>query len=533
MKMYEKLKTNLPAGWKAWHSLRLRVGGEWEGEGDFVIAHPPRGFIVVEVKGGQIELRDGRWFQNGREMEKSPRQQAFAFAHHLADELRKKVNINPPFGVACVFPDTDFSVGPSCGDLAGAVMSERDLNWLEVSLPKIFSAVVPQQPSSQPNNRWIKALHDLWGETWVPHVSLSDRVADAEKANIALDREQLRILDFAGENTRAIVSGGAGSGKTIVAREVCLKWARSGLSTLYLCFTNPLAAEVNHYFQSKNIDGARLRAVSIGEYIVELLDAAGLKPNQDDPAFWKMAPIQTACDAMPRDKPGAVVLDEAQDLDRETWTFMQSLTEGIPFWVFYDEHQKFWKERLAEPPLDTTVKLKLPGQHRNPPAIERFASLYNESMTAAGAHAHTPAGTVFDCETIRLITADQDNLFARLQHEIGELRRKGARAEDIAIISLSGQLRSQLVSLHQLGSHRLHAADDENAPHGIVADTFLRFKGLERPFIVIVELEAGAVSRYDVRMHIALTRATVAVTIICTEEAVTRDPRLAALRPSG
>jgi hypothetical protein len=63
----------------------------------------------------------------------------------------------------------------------------------------------------------------------------------------------------------------------------------------------------------------------------------------------------------------------------------------------------------------------------------------------------------------------------------------------------------------------------------VVADTFLRFKGLERPFVIVTELVHGEGMKYDVRMHIALTRATAGVIVVCDEDAVGRDPRLAAV----
>jgi len=64
-----------------------------------------------------------------------------------------------------------------------------------------------------------------------------------------------------------------------------------------------------------------------------------------------------------------------------------------------------------------------------------------------------------------------------------------------------------------------------------VLDTFLRFKGLERPVIVIAEPGHEVTHwRYDVRFHVALTRAIAAVIIVATTEAVDRDARLQVLR---
>nr|HMR09966.1 hypothetical protein [Polyangiaceae bacterium] len=44
--LYRALGTGLPEGWTAWHSLRVRTGRGFEGEGDFVIAVPGRGVIL-------------------------------------------------------------------------------------------------------------------------------------------------------------------------------------------------------------------------------------------------------------------------------------------------------------------------------------------------------------------------------------------------------------------------------------------------------------------------------------------------------
>ena len=67
-KVYTALKTSLPRGWYAWHSLRLRTRNRGEfSEADFIIADPGRpSVLILEVKGGQIEQRNGRWYQYKR-----------------------------------------------------------------------------------------------------------------------------------------------------------------------------------------------------------------------------------------------------------------------------------------------------------------------------------------------------------------------------------------------------------------------------------------------------------------------------------
>lgn len=42
--------------------------GKWrsEGEGDFIVIHPRKGILSIEVKSGSIAYRDGQWIQMNR-----------------------------------------------------------------------------------------------------------------------------------------------------------------------------------------------------------------------------------------------------------------------------------------------------------------------------------------------------------------------------------------------------------------------------------------------------------------------------------
>ncbi len=294
--VWKALHRGLPAGWRAWHSLRLRVANHWEGEGDVVIAAPDRGLLVLEVKGGAIECRDGQWFQNGRILNRAPRQQAMDFVRKLVEALRARGADAPPFGVACAFPDVDFSddLGPRAGDLAGMVIGSRQLPWLEQALPALIARAVPDHALPR-NKRWLAALHELWGETWVPALSLADEVRDGETRTVALVSEQLELLASADDNPRAVVSGGAGTGKTLMARELCMRAVARGQRVLYLCFTDALGLAVDRGFEAARAAGSDVRAMPIRRFASELLATSGTSPRRDD-EFWETASFAAACD---------------------------------------------------------------------------------------------------------------------------------------------------------------------------------------------------------------------------------------------
>lgn len=511
--------------WYAFHSLRLRNSSStWTGEGDFVIANPTGGLLVLEVKGGRIELRDGHWFQNGKPMDEPPRDQALEFVKSLMKELRRAGVETPPYGVACVFPDCEFSVPPTNGDLHGIVLGARDLPYLPDVLPSVFTAAVP--PYRLPTNRkWIQQLNTLWGNTWVPSVRLTDRVNDAAERSVALDSKQYELLEYAGETPRALVEGPAGSGKTLVATELCRRRAKAGHRTLYLCFTDALARAVAVQFQDPSIEGVRPQATSIRQYAVDLLRGRGLPIPPPDKAFWDEVSFNAAAEALPADadRPQMVVVDEGQDFEASDWMLVEQLAGNRGLWVFRDQRQAFWTERTLPSSLETTLaaRLQLQQRYRCPAGLAAYAECFASGDTPT----ERPSP-----DQVKLVVAAPEETKDRVRHLVDELRRQGAKPSDIAIVSLAGQSRSELYKLPMLGSHKLVHGDSPEARDHIVMETFLRFKGLERPFVIVCETSGTHLTQFATRMHIGLTRATVAATLVAHPELVAADPRLSLLQ---
>lgn len=509
--VWRVLGKSLPDGWVAYHSLRLRVGSGWEGEGDFVIANPHRGFLVLEVKGGRVELHDGRWFQNGREM-KPPREQAHSFAKNLARRIRNACDESPPWGIACAFPDVEFSDGPTSGDLEGLILGGRHLDYAEHSLPLVLEKALPKRDVPE-GGRWLDVLHSLWGETWVPRLGLRDRVNSSIERVLALDAEQLDLLDCFEDSRRFLIEGQAGSGKTILAREICRRRALAGERVLFLCFTNALAATVGESLAAELGDRAPA-AFTVRRYAQTFTSRDELADSE-----WQ-AMVAEATDALRGEQPSRwdfVVVDEGQDFAAEDWAFVEALVGDGCVWVFRDSRQGFWPER-AMPSSLTVATFRLLKQRRNPPAVFALAESYVGGSLDA---------LVVD-ESLRLVVATEP-LGDVLKAEVGRLLSEGAELNEIAILSAAGQTRSEAWGFSTIGDWEVRRSDDPDAHAHLVVDTFLRFKGLERPFVIVVEPKLGQNERYETRMHIATTRATVGLVVVCSPEALQADARLSRL----
>jgi hypothetical protein len=531
--MHRALATGLPTGWTAWHSLRVRSESGWEGEGDFVIAIPDRGMLVVEVKGGAIEVRDGQWLQNGGPMDRAPREQAHSFARLLVGKLAERSGASAPrFEVATAFPTCPFSNPPRQGDLDGAVLGQQDLPYLREALESMRDRLFGDRPPPR-DGRWIAALHELWGETWTPRLALGEHARLREQELVPLDRDQLRVLDMLRRNQRCLVTGGAGTGKTLLACEMWRRLRERGAKPVVLCFTKALASAL----RASGIDDA----FTVRELAAQLVAGAGIDlqegaaPADWTAETWELVPLHAAADALEsaRSRFDAVVIDEAQDLSPNDWELVRGLSDGRALWGFADDSQGFWSDRPV-PREMFGATFELWERYRCPEPLAKFADRYRAARPAsvpppARLPSAPPAGPIEPIDELRVVCLPSASALG--QYVARELRKalsEGLPAKDIAVLSLGGQLKTDLCRADRIGDVVVRRADAPDADQHVVADTFLRFKGLERPLILVAELDRGR-QRYDVRMHVALTRATVRCVVLATKEELEADARLASV----
>jgi DNA helicase IV len=310
------------------------------------------------------------------------------------------------------------------------------------------------------------------------------------------------------------VQGGPGTGKTLCARALCERRSPA----LYLCWTRALAA-------SMRATGLA-NAWAIREYAAHLLAAAGVRiqdgapPEQWTTETWNDVALVAAIDAVPAERSdGIVVVDEAQDFTENDWLLAKALAGDGPFWAFGDTGQSFWLEREIPKSLFPAV-FQLKARYRCPEALAAFADQYRAGARPGERHPRLAE--------LRLVSVDEgESLMDRVRIEAMRVMRDGVHPGDIAILSLRGQTKSELLKQRTLGDVKVVRADAPDAADHVIADTFLRFKGLERPIVFVTELDAE--EKYDVRMHVALTRATLQAVVVATKDEIAGDARLAGL----
>ncbi|MCL1599812.1 MAG: NERD domain-containing protein, partial [Actinomycetia bacterium] len=120
----------LPDPWRVFHSVAwqsLRNGRQGDGEADFVLIHPSHGLIVIEAKGGSIQITDGEWFTSGKGglARIDPFEQAVSSKHALVNYLKDSIPDLPwiESGHAVWFPEIKVD-----GDLSAAAPDELILD---------------------------------------------------------------------------------------------------------------------------------------------------------------------------------------------------------------------------------------------------------------------------------------------------------------------------------------------------------------------------------------------------------------------
>lgn len=77
--------------------------------------------------------------------------------------------------------------------------------------------------------RGVDVLREVFARSFVVALLISSQLADQEARRLVLTKDQIRVLDFLRSHRRVAVSGGAGTGKTVLALEKARRLASEGL----------------------------------------------------------------------------------------------------------------------------------------------------------------------------------------------------------------------------------------------------------------------------------------------------------------
>jgi hypothetical protein len=490
-------------------------------------AHPSMGFLCVEVKGGGIgfDSASGEWYSVDRKGEthaiKDPARQAlgakFSILKKLGESQRwRDLRIGKVVcGHSVFFPDLasgrDVSRPNLPIDLIGCAGDLPEIRrWVEHAFDywrnqdKSQSAMGP---------KGLRVFRDVFGRSFEVRPLLAKALQAEEVERIRLTQEQARILDILRARRRVAISGGAGTGKTLLAVEKARRLANEDFRTLLTCYNRPLADHLATV--CAGVPG--LDVMSFHQLCYrrteEAMKVSGRDLLQEAKKTYPGADLYTAqypcalsysLDIL-NDRYDAIVCDEGQDFADDFWVPLEMLLadyEKSPFYIFFDDNQDIYARVGSFPIQDAPYPLTV--NCRNTRHIHEAAYRYYRGIPVAPPGIVGEEIHVIEAKTFR---AQGDKLHARLVELINKER---IPAGDISVLVAEAQHKTDF---YEILRHRPLPApanwlvESVRGPYTVLLETVNRFKGLEAPVVFLWGLDGIDVAAQRESLYVGMSRA--------------------------
>lgn len=499
------------------HSLTFDSRGQREI--DYVLISR-RGVLCLEVKGGFISRESREWIYTdhlgGRHSGgDGPYKQAKDNMHALREKYRRSFTVHPlsdvQFAWGVIFPDQPFT-------FKGADITEeltfdkrKGLDELDSFIETCYEHAArdcverngvagTQLENSIDADSVLKFLAGDFGYL----ASLKDRLEDAEQGLNRATAEQLKVLRRLADNRRLIISGVAGSGKTLVAAEQARRISSEGGSVLFLCFNKLLKMHLEDTNPLKgvtydNADNFLYRHVyPKGDFPVPADSrAANRFYRQELPeAFINMGGIPEEL------RYDALIVDEAQDILSECMllcfdlVLRGSLSKGKAA-IFYDAKQNIISHG-GEAELESSI-----GMLRDDYGFASFTLTDNCRNTRRIADFVRKAtgvdtGEPFAVEGVSVEARFYENPKEQrklLADTLRDLIKKGISPDDIVVLSHKGKRIEDgcfhdLSALNGVCSYMMIDGFTglQGAKGKVKLATIQSFKGLEAKAVIVADV---------------------------------------------
>lgn len=395
---------------------------------DFIILHPARGILFLEVKdwkASSIKRVSHAEFDletsSGRKTVSNPIEQARQCSYQVLQVLERDPQLKQvmgkykgklcfPYGYGAVFANItrnqiDKGIPEEyrhkllpghlliCQDeMSDSVTAEefQERLWGMFNYQFGNKLTLPQIDRIRwhlfPEIRIASAQENLFGGEEggedAPEASLAESMPDIVKI---MDIQQEQLARSLGDGHR-VVHGVAGSGKTLILGYRCLYLAEAlNKPILVLCFNITLAARLRSFIAEKGIND-KAQVYHFHDWCGEQLRAYHVDLMDMDAPVWERQ-VFSVIDAVekghiPKGQYGAVLIDEGHDFEAEWLTLISQMVdpETDSLLLLYDDAQSIYKRKSSLGFSLSSVGIKAQGRttilrlnYRNTREILTFA----------------------------------------------------------------------------------------------------------------------------------------------------------------
>ena len=314
------------------------------------------------------------------------------------------------------------------------------------------------------------------------------------KEIISLTKEQYHLLQFLSRTRRALISGGAGTGKTMLAFEKARRLARQGYQTLFTCPNRLLADYLSFQVQEEDLND--LLVMNFHQFCYQMGKKAGIGDlvDPDGPIQIKLAQsyfeeklpdaLLQALDMIPT-RFDAIIVDEGQDMKSDWWELLELCLRdpkrGV-FYIFYDQNQNIWYTD-AKLPFDLEPFILVENLRNNRNIHQMLRRFFDGHDYQAGG---PEGGEITYIEIDSYDNGIIEKELEKLLHQL--IKKEKIKPCDIAILTGTSKQKSKLAGIDKIANYPL--VDQCPGQEGqVFFSSIRRFRGMEKPVVILIELE--------------------------------------------
>lgn len=517
------------------------------GETDFFVLAPGMGLFALEVKGGRVKREGGNWFftdKYGKTSSKNrgPFEQAWDGVFSITGDIKSKVDTNHKhikrafFGIGVMFPDIKYdTVG--CDEAQWQVFDVDDGNNVRDYIVRLFEGAKERWIQTRgreitadrlPSKQDVQYIASLLRGDFDKAVAISAKIRYSEEELIRLTDQQYRCIDQLDDNKRCLITGGAGTGKTLVALEETKKAAAAGLSVALFCFNKNLGEWFEHYFKDMPEELRPSYCGTLHSFMLRILKNSGVevtfpKNEADSNEFYRESiPNKIiANDISIGDRFDKIIIDEAQDLINPNYlnVFDIILNKGLSrgVWTMFGDfsRQAIYSnnqgggeliEQLEE--RTSFIRFKLTVNCRNTKTI------CDEITLVTGFEPPSDVWSKVEGVPVEYITySDEEEQAAKLSGLLASLAENNITPDRVTILSPLKKENSVIGSIESdiISDYKLPMKSGK-----IAFSTIQAYKGLENVIIILVDIDSVSDNQL---MYVALSRARSALYVLESDNA--------------
>jgi hypothetical protein len=564
-RLAQRLEDKLDADYLLWYDVPI---GPKHLHPDFVVLHPHRGVLILEVKDWKLstiqQADKETWIILDNGIPKhvpNPLMQARHYAHEVVDALKRDPQL--------IQPDGKYQ-----GNLAfpwsyGVVLAKISRKQFEAA--ELHHALEPRQVICQDEMLDSVGAEELQGRLWdmfpyglrgtitlpqlerirwhlFPQVRVQtqgalfdDSDADAALPDImrVMDIQQEQLARSLGEGHR-VIHGVAGSGKTMILgyRVEYLAKASTPASKpiLILCFNEPLGVKLHSVMQAKGL-GARVHVRHFHKWCREQLVAFGQSIPKDGPGFFERM-VDAVIRAVerkhiPAGQYQAVMIDEGHDFAPEWLKLITQMVDPATnsLLVLFDDAQSIYERSRSKQFSFKSVGVQAQGRttilkinYRNTKQILQTANLIAADLLTAddkdddGIPLVKPVscGREGPAPIIIKLPSLREEAYAIADH-LASAHKEGFAWGDMAVLCADWKTRdlfAQVLAQRKLPiENRVSSGDFDPTSNKIKLMTMHASKGLEFPIVALPGVGYMPAQGEDEKeaarvFYVAATRAT-------------------------